>query len=1366
MSHIRYRRHRNRNNNKKRKQNQSKQSNTDAKHHNQHDKHKPPYKQKSIYAEIGHHAISKVDLRKKFLFDAKITDSTLSWFQRTFPNMEFGYHKKHLLKQVSCHPGLRGLREMFRSIIYLEAMRSSPWLVSLDPGTGHKKLGHVVHCCQPPLSARDVLRTGPIQSNTVTKCNHTIEQCLIANCCRQDINNELFNIMMVHNVYYFTRDKLCLLYRLNNNLNEIHGVAHDFGSNQGTKSNPFFSSDENKEGEGYYHRGTKDSIKPKSSNITMTVKGDSILYQHDAADWLLNGPNTYSAHGVTIAWYILKRTDYCFQFKIKLVPNNIQPDLCVSQYKVKLKESEQQKLDTIIDSVAGKCAFTSTNEWSNGKCFALLKSGAKEADLKLSDEQIAEAFHRIAVRKDKILTEVRKSQALQSNNSDKYNAVIASRPVDSWSWFSRSIPIKDQMVNLLIKLYYKWTKLGPLQQLILLYMLYKSAPHILKWIWFNIKGYIIKPILRKIMSPVFNKRNKIKQNVNKAANRARHLFHKPSTLISSQTSAIIQCSKKIESENKNSRTSWLGSKFKSAMTTIGTYLLAMAMPVVLGKLTKSITSWVPDMSMFHNKAKVYKDIADYVAPTLNKQPQDIIYDVVRSIPRPSSASRVSKVVAATSPIFRSLMSKFNSKIKPTRQTMRSIRQIPPNIIDNLRINRTMAVHTQYSTAAAVYTIRPSIKRFKIFVLKHWTKLLWIYGFGLILKLLFSKNNKIKCVYHKKTKQQNYSAGRCHGIKAIEDFKYLIVKPTVTTTPRIPKEDEPYLSIPPEYFTRDCQHKIKPMYVSYGPRPPYDLVTGGTCIHNLVETAAKRVMWDVKADPKYKSNLDQKLMEEWQKWSLDFFDFYSHVEQVEMKSVEEYAEQLLPNKKLETLKHYRFLVTETDTNAFDHCWPAELFLKIEALCIAEFDKAVRAVNAPPPKLKPILGSFCKSFSKQLQKVYSDIYCIEGNYPDYSMFIYGSGYNKWQVGKIYERIYDYLSNYTDEPVHLVIDLSRYDLHYTHGTPEQASHFNYQFKIMCKLVKPNDAVISWMKQSWRVGNSGRGVTYKRNDMRLTGYNETAAGNTTNGIGAFAFTLHLTFPKLTMVELVKLPIKGLFLGDDADLITTPEIANKLYQTISNWYSKLGWSIKVELATNYTNSFCSMIAIPGYITKNGVESEGIMMINFPAKILLKFGWTKYAGSLPKRWKQLAYLQALCIGAKENDIIPFLKSYRNRILILIKDELSTIQMDSNKKFYNDFVRLSDYYKRKHEVEFKFIKSGFIDSTRPSPSTYSYIQNRYDMTRNEIDDLSYYFANIPDLHTVFDATAYPGCLINKLIEADLYSIKEYNDNYEIYHCNAF
>jgi hypothetical protein len=481
-------------------------------------------------------------------------------------------------------------------------------------------------------------------------------------------------------------------------------------------------------------------------------------------------------------------------------------------------------------------------------------------------------------------------------------------------------------------------------------------------------------------------------------------------------------------------------------------------------------------------------------------------------------------------------------------------------------------------------------------------------------------------YDTKTIQDHFCADRCHGPQPFPSE--IIVQPEITDEPSFPHK-KPYLAIPSEYYVDECI--IKPGYVSVGPRVPFDLITGSTrCIHNQVETVVMRIMYDVVQSPKYHSDLDMELTTQWKEWCINNFENYTDLESVYPDPVEIYASDLIPKKEEELLDAYEMIHFQDRRPVYASPLVAQTFLKKEALAIESFNKPVRAVNAPDPRVKADIGSYCKKFAKRLRYLYCDNYCHADFTPKFETFIYGAGYNKWQLGKIYERMEEYIHGFTTEPIHLVIDQSRYDLHHKH------IHFELQFEFMKRLVEANDTVLAYMSQSWRRGSTESGIFWQRKGMRLTGYNETASGNTTIGIETFKFVMHLTWPTKTYVELMLLPMRGVFLGDDGDIITTPQLAIQLNSTLIHWYSKLGWSIKCELVPPAAATFCSMIPVPGLISKDGIPSEGKIMINYPAKVLLKFGWMRFSGfPLPAEWKQLAYLQALCEGAKENDVIPF-----------------------------------------------------------------------------------------------------------------------------------
>jgi hypothetical protein len=1373
----------------------------------------PPSTQspKHQIAKLGVHAPNKINPKSTFLFDTSISVSKLNWFKQQFPTFTFGYHRK--LKPVSNHPGLRGLREIYRSLIYEAASSDAPHVISLDPGKGHDKLGHIVHCCQPKITAKDILRNQSINSTTVTKCTHTIEQCIISPCCTTKISNQPFNIMMIHNIYYFNRGEICALFKRNAKLKRIYGVAHKFNTESGTRKHQFFGD------EGFYHRGTARQENNKSSKVVMKVSGDSILYEHDASEWLIKGPNTFFRHGVKICWSILMETEYAYQFIISRAPKNLQPVYCDANYDYdEDKEEKKEKFDSIVSSIATKSTFTTINDYTNGKILSKIDRECDKQDIKLNDDMLCSAMNHVSLVKDKNLNDIRSSQAMQASNSDKINNIIKNKHVSGWKWFFKNVPLSELLYIKLKPLYDQFQSLPLLQQIILLFCIYKFMPHLFRWIKYNMNGYIIQPIARKILAmfqrppPPISAKQLNKSMLASAQEppmewcvrkQSRRKYANSNNIKTSLSEIISNPLRKYEDKINSTYES-----FKKKMSFFYVYpsqrqllrekLMENQMVAdIHNKYMKNksfIKNYVQDYltnhpkltndtSRYYNKFKHFMySTGEYIKETYksnikyNKENIEILNGNIRCFV--DHNPRVGKMYNKLNSIFKYYKHRAIKALEHLAQINKNDRQVarydtatceqtvkilPLQYIVGQKIplaRISSGLRKSYTCAKAIgvcdyqYNVFHVIQNGLAAVRGLWNNshyILITYLFGLGLKWLFKPKNKYK--YGRVTRQDRYLAARCHGIPE-NNYDYLIVQPEITDKHKNSKHKE-YFTVPTKLFTKDCHLTRKPLYHCYGCVFPIKLVTGGTCIHNEFETVCKRIMWDVYRDPKYKSNLNKEIFTEWYNWGLKYFDHYTEVEQVQLWSVERYADKLLPIKRQETLKHYAFSINLYLTNAFDFCLPADTFLKTEALAIETFDKAVRAVNGPPDNIKPLLGPFCKQFSNQLRRVYCETYSIADHLPKYSMFIYGSGYNKWQVGKIYERCYAYLAQWTTDPAHLVVDFSRFDLHWTF------EHFKYQFQIMLKLVQSNEVIRQWMMQSWRSGKTTTGIRWARKGMRLTGYNETASGNTVVGIETFKFVLHKTFENKTHDELMNLPLRGLFLGDDGDIITTPEIATKISSTLDYWYSSLGWSIKAELTTSYTNSFCSMIAIPGVISKDGEENPGILMINFPAKILLKFGWTQYKGSTPVRWKQLAYLNALCLGSKENDIVPFLESFRRRMLFLIQEEIKTIQDAKNIKFKENFDRYCEYLVKQNELQFKFVKSSFIDYAQANEDTYDYLSRRYHLTENDVSELSYYFANIPDLNTKIDIDHYPGTLLQNLIEADLYKMDDYYSSYSAY-----
>jgi hypothetical protein len=301
------------------------------------------------------------------------------------------------------------------------------------------------------------------------------------------------------------------------------------------------------------------------------------------------------------------------------------------------------------------------------------------------------------------------------------------------------------------------------------------------------------------------------------------------------------------------------------------------------------------------------------------------------------------------------------------------------------------------------------------------------------------------------------------------------------------------------------------------------------------------------------------------------------------------------------------------------------------------------------------------------------------------------------------------------------------------------------MRRCVNATPIIEKWMRQSWRKGVTSNGVVFQRMDMRLSGYNETASGNTSVGIGGFHHVVSEAHPTLTFTGILDLPIRALFLGDDTNAIGDAETMKRIAKDIVQNYADIGFSIKSELRAPELSSFCSMLPVPGIVQSRGVADDTFLFINYPGKFLMRFGFSRQQLTFLKR---IAYLKALCLNSVENDIMPFLEAFRIRVLELCDEAVDTIP-STDMYFHVSFAQCLESYRTKQVEDMQFVKNGCIDYARANEKTYNMLIHRYDTDRAEINDLAWYLRRIPSLDVVLD---HP--LIDKMVQVDLFDIQDY------------
>jgi hypothetical protein len=356
-------------------------------------------------------------------------------------------------------------------------------------------------------------------------------------------------------------------------------------------------------------------------------------------------------------------------------------------------------------------------------------------------------------------------------------------------------------------------------------------------------------------------------------------------------------------------------------------------------------------------------------------------------------------------------------------------------------------------------------------------------------------------------------------------------------------------------------------------------------------------------------------------------------------------------------------------------------------------AARLIQATNAFINNAMGPYTYTMVKILKYLW---------HPDHYI-TYASGMNRKEIGEWYDRAVSFVSSEGD-PVCYASDFSKFDKHHT------IKHLQLEHNIFNLILPMSELTKQAYESTLKTkGTMPMGTKYTCDATRKSGYQDTTVGNTLlNGISLLytlmvLFTTILGFTSFVLDDLYTLPVRIIVLGDDCYMITTREIANQLMEM--DTLEHLGWDVKKEIGPLSQHTFCSSIFMP--------SKQGTVLTPLPARALSKTFICKKQMVKVDQQKYYAHVVAnglLC----DNRHNPLVRQMFRRIKYLTRDHGVT-----------KFGFMEDHYSKYQSFE-KF--KGNLDECE---ATYSFIAERYNVSKEDLDDLEKYYDSIPSFKVGLD-----------------------------------
>jgi hypothetical protein len=494
-----------------------------------------------------------------------------------------------------------------------------------------------------------------------------------------------------------------------------------------------------------------------------------------------------------------------------------------------------------------------------------------------------------------------------------------------------------------------------------------------------------------------------------------------------------------------------------------------------------------------------------------------------------------------------------------------------------------------------------------------------------------------------------------------------------------------------------------------------------CYHNEVHCLMNRQLFDIKKAGS-KSDLDENYMRNYLNWFTKhartvFGDPHSQMPVTN----EDWIDNMGDTKKKEAAR----LALRTKFNPKKHSLIAA-FQKKECIVgkskgnyILKPDKyASRLVQATSAENNARIGPYCLTVTNKLKRWWN------WKNPFFPIMTYSSGMNRAQVGEWFD---DAVKLVGDDGVVYWSDFEKFDKHYTR------LHLQIQHKFMQMLVYCNKNMLRMLEQTIMTrGFMPHGTFYQIDGTRKSGFQDTTVGNTIMNGTAQLFML-IDALKITKIEqLLDLKVRMILLGDDAYIVTSKKIAQKLLY--SNAMSKMGWSVKCGVTQFHEATFCSSTFVP---SRNGSVLTGL-----PGRVLTKTFFAKKV--LRTEALQKLYVFEVALGLlSEHRHNPIMRVLLERLLKLSaptpKEKL--LWKKKKKQWFDKEFNSQRWY--------KFTLESDNNTLKVSDQIYDYYLKRYGFTTQDLLGWYDYVKGIKKWNVVLD---HP--VVDRLIEIDVEPINDY------------
>jgi hypothetical protein len=314
-------------------------------------------------------------------------------------------------------------------------------------------------------------------------------------------------------------------------------------------------------------------------------------------------------------------------------------------------------------------------------------------------------------------------------------------------------------------------------------------------------------------------------------------------------------------------------------------------------------------------------------------------------------------------------------------------------------------------------------------------------------------------------------------------------------------------------------------------------------------------------------------------------------------------------KLAALQHAELFAYADSIKSPKGVFKRKYFMKRELIMKQVLSKfQPRLVTGATSEVNVIWGRYVFTFAKIFAAIFG------GAFNDYTLpcnkqscFVYASGHNREDLGKIY---YDYINTHSDI-LYIESDESRYD-------SMQVTWVMQLLHDIIRKIIPHDELVNKILLSRAWGMTGyltKGVFIKRNNgSRGSGDQDTTFGNSLLQMLKCSYVLYKCTGKNPFVD--KIDVKGFILGDDNYIMGESSLMMKYYNVAAKINEQLGFHTKTIITDKYTATFCSSL----FVANNDVA----ILSPLPGKVFARTFWN-LKGNL-KTMKSFAYMKIIIMG--------------------------------------------------------------------------------------------------------------------------------------------